>query len=141
MDERHRDSYSEVLGEWRTISEFWLRSPYSREPWTFVVLSEISEYEQAHDARVRPDGKLLLALNFDMMIGKPLARAHTRPADADVAQIIREDVRTLLDAAREAEGAGPHGREREDEISAHHLVNALSKNWSRLKSAAQNLWD
>ena len=70
MNQRHRDSSARLLGELEAFSELRpLRRRVGPGTWTSAVLDEISEYERTHGARVRPDGKLLRTVNFDMMIG------------------------------------------------------------------------
>ena len=149
MNQRHRDSYARLLGEWAAYARLQALNDFKGPGlWTDIVLEEIARFEQDRGVRIRPDGQLLLAINFDLLIGQPLALAGNRGEKVDIQGTIREDVRTLLnDAANLQAETRPRlddDRPRGDgdqEISAHLIVDALSRGWGRLRSAAQNLWD
>jgi hypothetical protein len=52
--------------------------------------------------------------------------------DYVLAKIVRSDIRTTLDSAREHSAA--------DEISGHAVLDAISRVWRRLRASQIDLW-
>jgi hypothetical protein len=82
---------------------------------------------------LRPDARLFLLVNIHQMLVLPLAYAERlRLARLPVNEIVRDDVRTILKAAREESN--------EEEISGHAVVNAVSRVWRQLRSTELEVW-
>jgi hypothetical protein len=139
MDERYREIYGAIYASRTTPEAEPFDRPYppywpGPPPWEEIGDAvETAEREGAGQRRLREDGKALLALNFQDLVMLPL-RLGGRISDGQLLQDVRDDMRMLVADAVEA-------GDRTDDISAHELVDSLSRNWSRLRIGRYRLWE
>lgn len=81
---------------------------------------------------LRPDAKALLLLNFVTLVAAPLIRTKIASQD-EVLNAVASDISMLVRSAAQATS--------NTEISAHTIVDQLSRNWKNLKTNAFNLWE
>ncbi len=80
---------------------------------------------------LRPDGELLLYLAFTELVARPVATVRGREVNlSDLLSAISSDAGLITDRAV---GGGP--------ASAHDVINATARSWSRLRTAGWDLWD
>ena len=83
--------------------------------------------------RLRPDAKYLLLMNFIEMIGRPLTMANRFDTET-VANLVRSDINLMVSDATERRGETA-------EVSGHGIIDALSRNWKRLKVLEFKVWE
>jgi hypothetical protein len=81
---------------------------------------------------LRPDAELVLLLLADEIVAKPVA-AVTPEEAPELSGILRADAEALVANAEPSANEG--------EVSAHAVVDSLSRSWSDLQSARFRLWD
>jgi hypothetical protein len=82
--------------------------------------------------QLRPDARLFLLVNLHEMIVLPLSASPGRLEGQRLAELLRNDVRTILEAAREPTG--------NNEISGHAVINAISRVWDKLRATELDVW-
>jgi hypothetical protein len=143
MDDRYRPIYenvyrartdpSEALAVWEAF-----RPDEARDVGTFVRTAiEASERDgDERTRRLREDAKAFLAVNFEDLIIYPL----TAEGDIDGDRLqsdVTKDIQMLVSEA----SSRVHPNSPDREISARHVVDALSSNWSRLAVAHHGVWE
>ena len=115
---------------------FWIPSLLSRRAvWLVNDALEEAVKEMNLDDQLRPDARFFLLINLHQMVLLPLSYAKQLPAPELMAEIIRHDVRTVLEIARSRlKQADRH------EISGHMIVDALSEVWQKLRVTEFELW-
>ena len=107
-----------------------------------------AEATSAPGARIRPDARHFLLVNFSEMVARPVARARRGgdldvPNDRQLADLVEEDVATIVRAAegdaRVALGARPP-RAGEVEVEGGDVVRALARVYGELRTVTLNVW-
>lgn len=96
------------------------------------ALAAARETARQHGFELRPDAELLLLLLAEEIVAKPVA-AVTPDQAPELPGVLRTDVETLVANALEPANEG--------EVSAHAVVDSLSRSWDQLESARFRLWD
>lgn len=81
---------------------------------------------------LRPDAELVLLLLADEIVAKPVAAINPEEAP-ELPEVLQADAETLVVNAQRSANDG--------EVSAHAVVDSLSRSWSELHSARFRLWD
>jgi hypothetical protein len=100
------------------------------------VFSAVAQgYGSVPPGLIRPDAELLLQLAFSELLAQPLLAVRGSQVNMnDLSEAIAEDVRTITERAlAEATRTRP--------ISAHGIIDATSRSWSRLRTAGFQVWD
>ena len=82
--------------------------------------------------KLRADAKVLLVVNFSELVRRPLAYARAWPDQCSPGDL-RDDITTLTD------GAYPNDVDLGG-ISAHAVIDSLSRNWPALHLSQVGLW-
>jgi hypothetical protein len=80
---------------------------------------------------LRPDASVLLYLLSSELVARPLLAGRVAPQEfeGDLAQ----DARTVVEAAASVTDDG--------EVSAHQVIDGLSRSWDQLATARWGIWD
>jgi len=81
---------------------------------------------------LRPDAELVLLLLADEIVAKPVAAIAPEEVPA-LPEVLRADAETLVVNAQQSANEG--------EVSAHAVVESLSRSWDDIQSARFRLWD
>jgi hypothetical protein len=135
MDERFRETYAAIYD---SITRETADEAFAVLPGA-VPGGSIRDYiETASDElgplRLREDAKAFLAVNFQGLVAVPLLNGGV-PLSL-VQSEIRRDIALLAGSASDAIGPVP-----DSEISAHQVINGLTRNWERLKTLRHGLWE
>lgn len=146
MDERYREIYREIY-EARTQPGLphERRAAYARMTLRNADADVLRKAIEAAERqvstmglRLREDARALLAVNFEDLVILPLQQGRESSRDV-YSDSIFADVQLLVsDAAVEAQ-TEPYALE--EEVSGHLIINALSRNWRRLRITRLNLWE
>lgn len=135
MDERYRGIYKDLY-----YGRIEGRAPeYDHVKVVRNSIEAASEWvRKMRKVEVREDAKHFLLINTVDMIAIPISMAQGLPPDPSLYLAIDHDVVLLLDSA-----AGRAGIEieRPREVSAHRIVDALSRNWKKLRLSSFQIWD
>ena len=82
--------------------------------------------------QLRPDARLFLLLNIHQMVALPLSYEVGRENPVNLDSVLRTDLSTILQAARE--------ESKEGEISGHNVINAISSTWEKLQISKLEIW-
>jgi hypothetical protein len=84
--------------------------------------------------RVRPDARLFLLVNLHQMVALPVAgvSGRYREPQSRVEEYVRQDVRDILEAAKE--------ESKDAEVSGHAVVGALARIWEKLQINKLEVW-
>lgn len=137
MDDRLRLAYDNVYTTWVLGAP---RSPrvsrvLQRD---FGIGDAIESADEAlpSGAKLRADSKAFLAVNFAELILTPLALGG-RPLNAYLREDLQADIALLARSAEPSAPLEPHGS---SEISAHSLIDSISRNWSNVRLASEGIW-
>jgi hypothetical protein len=141
MDERYKAFYQTYYEGWAQ-PEVYQESPdfalvqewYPQIAETVRDVVEGTDGEAIGGYRLREDAKALLVVNFGELVLTPLVVAG-RVEIGQLAEDVRADIGLL------ARGAAEHMPSYETEISAHMIIDSLSRNWSRLRISRYRLWE
>lgn len=132
MDERFRESYAAIYDELTRrpgpIED--VSGPLRPTPSTIRDYIETAS-ASLPDRELREDAKAFLAVNFSQLIVAPLLAGGERAVE--VGDDVRSDIALLVEDAS--------ARSQEAQVSAHQVVDALSKSWGRLQIARYGLWE
>ena len=82
---------------------------------------------------VRPDAMLFLLVNMHQMLALPLEHPNAlRLERASLAEIARSDLRAILESSLKEAKNG--------EISAHRVIDSVSRGWRELRTARIDVW-
>jgi hypothetical protein len=116
------------------FAERWEYQIFPQVSWVRRAIDEIEiELASERKLRLRADAKFLLLINLSEMIMRPvLAGGRVRFEEFQVA--VRDDINLLITDAASQRGEEP-------EISGHALIDALSRNWRKLKLTDLKIWE
>jgi hypothetical protein len=123
-----RDVFSEAR---RTSDDVTPSNPFVREA-ALGALSSAQETAARLGLDLRPDAELVLLLFADEIVARPVA-ATTPWESRQLPEVLRADARTLVVNAEQSANDG--------EVSAHAVVDSLSRSWGELQSARFRFWD
>lgn len=115
----------------------------SRAPLLARAAIDHARLQVPRNIEMRPDAELLVYLLASEFVAKPVLAMEPQNAieladdlAEDAARVVDDAGRRVLDERRDYPDAdGPH------EVSAHQVVNALSENWSELRTGRLSIWD
>jgi hypothetical protein len=84
--------------------------------------------------RLRGDTELLLVFLAEELVARPVVLVGGEPI-AEVREDLAADVRVVVDEVANSNEAD------DGELSAHALINGLSRSWDGLRSGRYRLWD
>ena len=99
-----------------------------------VIDSATDGIQRNTNVRVRPDAKYFLLVNFVEMLLAPLLLAQREPPEL-LFEAAAHDIELLI------RGAAFAGSPLNSEVSAHRLIDTLSRNWTQLKLSDIHIWD
>jgi len=99
------------------------------------TLDEVEKRLQQTGQVLRSDAKFFLLINFMQMVAMPL-RFTQRVETRELRDLLRNDIGFLVDRAIEV--GGPRAKK---DISAHAVIDALSRYWPNLKLSRFRLWE
>jgi hypothetical protein len=105
--------------------------PYGQEA-VRVAIASAQETAKRLSLDLRPDAELVLFLLADEIVAKPVATVTPEEAP-DLPEVLRADAETLVINAERSANDG--------EVSAHAIVDSLSRSWGELQSARFRFWD
>jgi len=166
MDEVYRAIYKEMFRRSVVISpDYPFFPPFSRR--NYVVnqrflekIKDIIESQEREHLHLRPDARYFLLLNLYCMIGLPIYLRRIEMYDADhetgvnsqspditnseLLEAIEKDVSTLLKTAAEISSSQDSSEPIEisdtKEISGHAVLQAVDRNWSKLRVNKYAVW-
>jgi len=114
--------------------EGFRRAPFSGPNEARVFSAVARGYGTVAPGLIRPDAELLLQLAFSQLLAQPLLAVRGPQVDMNnLSEAIEGDVRTITERALAARESQP--------VSAHGIVDATSRSWSRLRTAGFQVWD
>lgn len=144
-----REEFYEI---YKDLYDIYRRYPWSpeewfvlrREPWARLAelrstrwvteAVEDAEAELRPTRRLRPDAKHFLLVNFHQMVTLPLIQPDARGVDVPKLQSdLRSDAKTILSTAMDRFPDAP-------EITASHLLLAISRIWEELRVGRWEVW-
>jgi hypothetical protein len=139
MDEQYRQIYSDIYNSTSYSLPVQSDAVFREEFPPNSVRTIQAVYEaiespnlpQGRPQTLREDAKAFLALNFTNLIVAPLLIGG-RVSPDDLSRDTQEDINMLV---RRAAG-GTSG-----EVSAHRIVDALSKSWEDLRVGRYEIWE
>lgn len=123
--------------------------PDPRAPFFAQAAIDHARRELPDDVELRADAEMLLYLLASEFVAKPVLMMDPG-AGIGLAEAIAEDTAHVLgEAVKQARGSGSVATSTKDaapapvraEVSAHDLVDGLSRSWERLRTADYRVWD
>ena len=113
--------------EWGPVDRDLLQTPVRQA-------IESAEVQLQPRFRLRDDAKALLAVDFQDLVMLPLLAGGRIPF-AELRNDVATDIGLLASSAADQTPRG------EVEVSGHRIIDALSRNWSKLRIARYGLWE
>jgi hypothetical protein len=144
MKEIYQEIYSELLGAWKAdgpgISVGM--SAFNRD-FSIEIYEKIRKVEANQNVKLRSDARLLLLVNFQIMIMQPLYDGKLKNIE-EIYEIVENDLSFLISESVKEKNKYleyKFGEENENKISAHVVLDALTKNWEKMSVSKVDLWE
>lgn len=141
MDSDYEIYFRMRLDELRRVPNDWIYPRYGEAAEqnvptkaTFMVRSALDQAiaTLGRGYRLRGDAELLTYLSFVELVASPILYTE-RARDRELSDAISGDISLLIDQAREDSV--------DFSITAHGIVNTVSRSWADLRTAQFRLWD
>ena len=135
MDDEYRDYFSQRIGEVEAYGgpppPWWSRDPVADDA-VQGALEAARGTAERHGLRLRGDAELVIFLLARELVARPVTAV--RPTESRELGIdLPKDAEVIVDRAAPDASDG--------EISAHGVIDALSRLWDELRSGRYRLWD
>jgi hypothetical protein len=147
VDDRYREIYGALyVARTSDVGDtFGLRSiggsrksAESRE-WGDTVRNAVEAAQVSARRRLREDAKALLAVNFLDLVVQPLIVGGKR--NYQLPEDVHADIVMLATDVSEQANRSDTAETADSEISAHEIIDSLSRNWERLQISRWQLWE
>jgi hypothetical protein len=137
MDERYGRAYSDIFAQWSRLPERTAGTRALPLPWSFDLAQLIESVDETLPlgGKLRSDAKALLIVNLRELVVTPLALGGAGP-DVYPQQAVTADVERLASRAEPSLG----DQLGTSEVTAHGLLDSLSRNWQDLRLASAGIW-